>query len=396
MLWIQAVGNDISIDGLNFEGNNKSVYGLKIQETESPYQASVNISNCKFRNMYIPASNPFLSLSFNETTGVFVYGSYNNVIIDKCLFQNITRAKIASAAGSSGLVLSGEVISGKYQATKTATISSCYFENITSGETSAYGSTANIDCDALKFFGGNVFGTDYVDCRASIYGNHFVNCRGRDIKVQADEVTIQANTSSTNILPITNGFGIVQSGKKIGLIDEEGKYLVNPQFDEINYDLLIYLINDGTLYESVNSDYFNIAPIVSRINLSSPEGLTLGSTLGDLINKVNVKEDIFNQYRDTHLVLENIPLTSDATLNFSVQANSHKEVEDGWYLVSVFNSAAPITGFSYTINLSGKGYSKADQVLAAIEKGIKGCATLCVITTMFCKAFLRRWRGLGK
>jgi len=138
MLWIQAGGNDISIDGLNFEGNNKSVYGLKIQETEFSYQASVNISNCKFRNMYIPASNPFLSLSFNETTGVFVYGSYNNVIVDKCLFQNITRAKIDSAAGSSGLVLSGEVINGKHQATKTATISSCYFENISSGETSAY------------------------------------------------------------------------------------------------------------------------------------------------------------------------------------------------------------------------------------------------------------------
>jgi len=218
MLWIQAGGNDINIDGLNFEGNNKSVYGLKIQETVSPYQASVNISNCKFRNMYIPASNPFLSLSFNETTGVFVYGSYNNVIIDKCLFQNITRAKIESAAGSSGLVLSGEVINGKHQATKTATISSCYFENISSGETSAYGSTANIDCDALKFFGGNVSGTDYIDCRASIYGNHFVNCRGRDIKVQADEATIQANTSSTNILPITNGFARINCQISSGIV----------------------------------------------------------------------------------------------------------------------------------------------------------------------------------
>ena len=164
----------------------------------------------------------------------------------------------------------------------------------------------------------------------------------------------------------------VKMGKDWGYVDKEGKVKINPQFDEINYDLLFYLIYDGTFYESVTSDYFNIAPILSRINLSSPEGLTLGSTLGDLIKKVNVKEEIFNQYRDTHLVLENIPLTSDATVNFSVQAKSHKEVEDGWYLVSVFNPSAPITGFSYTINLSGKGYSKADQVLAAIEKGIKG------------------------
>lgn len=186
------------------------------------------------------------------------------------------------------------------------------------------------------------------------------------------EGKVKINPQFDDALPITNGFGIVQSGEKIGLIDAEGKYLVNPQFDDINYDLLYYLLYNGTLYESVVSDYFNIAPIVSRINLSSPEGLSLGSTLGELINKVNVKEETFSQYRQTHLVLDNISITSDATLNFSIQANSHKEVEDGWYLVSVFNSAAPITGFNYSLNLSGKGSGKAEQVLAAIEKTIKG------------------------
>lgn len=195
---------------------------------------------------------------------------------------------------------------------------------------------------------------------------------GKDWGYVDKEGKVKINPQFDAALPLTSGIGIVQSGKKIGFIDQEGKYLVNPQFDNINDDLVLYLINGSTNYESVTSDYFNISPIVSRINLTSPEGLSLGSTLGALITKMNVKEEIFSKYRQTHLILEDINLTSDANLNFSVQANSHKEVEDGWYLVSVFNPAAPITGFNYSIKLYGKGNGKADQVLAAIEKGIKG------------------------
>jgi hypothetical protein len=173
-------------------------------------------------------------------------------------------------------------------------------------------------------------------------------------------------------LPFASGFALVESGKKIGLIDAEGKYLVNPQFDMFNYDLLFYLVFGTTSYESVNTDYFNIAPIVSRINLTSPEGLTLSSTVGDVLTKLKLTEDVFSEYLGQHTVLEGVTLTGDATMNFSVSAGSHKEVEDGWYMVSVFNPSAPVQGYTYEISLSGKGYGKADQVLSAIEKTIKG------------------------
>ena len=162
------------------------------------------------------------------------------------------------------------------------------------------------------------------------------------------------------------------SGEKVGFIDSEGKYLVNPQYDGISDDMLSYIIDGSSSYESVDTDFFNIAPIVSRINLTSPEGLTLASTLGDVTTKLNVSAEIFNQYSETHTVLQNIAITSDASMNFSVQASSHKEVEDGWYLVSVFNPSAPVTGLNYTISLSGRGFDKAEQVVAAIEKTIKG------------------------
>ena len=186
------------------------------------------------------------------------------------------------------------------------------------------------------------------------------------------EGKIKINPQFEGALPIISGVGIVVSGEKVGLIDGEGKYIANPQFDEVSEDLLRLIVFGSSSYESVGTDFFNIAPIVSRINLTSPEGLSLTSTLGDVISKLNVSKEAFSQYRETHTVLEDVAITSDATMNFSVQANSHKEVEDGWYLVSVFNPAAPISGLNYSISLSGRGYDKAEQVLAAIEKTIKG------------------------
>jgi hypothetical protein len=38
----------------------------------------------------------------------------------------------------------------------------------------------------------------------------------------------------------------------------------------------------------------------------------------------------------------------------------------------VFNGAAPVQGYVYTFNLSGRGADKAENVVAAIEKTITG------------------------
>ena len=162
------------------------------------------------------------------------------------------------------------------------------------------------------------------------------------------------------------------SGEKVGFIDAEGKYLINPQYDGISEDMLTYIINGGSTYESVETDFFNIAPIVARVNLNSPEGLTLSSTVGDVVTKLNLTEEVFSEYTTQHTVLEAVPITNDASLDFSVWASSHNEVPDGWYTISVFNAAAPVQGYVYTFNLSGRGADKAENVVAALEKTMTG------------------------
>ena len=186
------------------------------------------------------------------------------------------------------------------------------------------------------------------------------------------EGKIKINPQFKVAIPFISGFATVLSGEKVGFIDVEGKYIVNPQYDGIATDMLSYILDGSSEYESVETDFFNIAPIVARINLTSPEGLTLSSTVGDVITKLKITEEAFSEYTTQHIVLDDVSITNDASLDFSVWASSHNEVPDGWYTVSVFNSAAPVQGYVYTIDLAGRGFEKAEQVVEAIEKTIKG------------------------
>jgi hypothetical protein len=231
MMILQGKGYDIRVDGLNFEGNNKSVFGLKlIEDTESgqPFVSTAKVTNCTFQNLWTPkpagyrrAGDAPVELrgvaGHAEATGLVLYGAWKNAVVDKCTIKNISRergAGVPGGVGTCGITIQGGYYGPvlQYLGCKSGTVSNCYIENITSNEPVEYsneegftGENLNADCDGLKFFGGLTNGSEYINCRASIYGNHFVNCRGRDIKIQADEVTIANNTSSLAVCPIRFG-----------------------------------------------------------------------------------------------------------------------------------------------------------------------------------------------
>ena len=70
-------------------------------------------------------------------------------------------------------------------------------------------SSANMDADGIIIFAGDKRVEsgieEYDKCSASIVGNHFVNCKGRDVKAQMEEIVIQANISHNAIKPINGG-----------------------------------------------------------------------------------------------------------------------------------------------------------------------------------------------
>jgi hypothetical protein len=241
MLFLDGRGNNVAVDGLNFNGNNKSIYGMSVHETTVIHGSFVTVTNCKFQNLYTPSPAGYPNVlveclpvgqrgvnGYGEATGIQLYGGWKNIIVDKCTIKDVSRDEgsgIFGGYGTCGITIQGGYYNSvsDYVGTISGTISNCYIENITSKEppiydpyvfgapartcttTSTSRSTKNVDCDGIKFFGGYITGSDYINCRASIYGNHFVNCRGRDIKIQTDEVTIVNNTSSLSVLPIVDG-----------------------------------------------------------------------------------------------------------------------------------------------------------------------------------------------
>jgi hypothetical protein len=173
-------------------------------------------------------------------------------------------------------------------------------------------------------------------------------------------------------LPYKGKLALVVSGKKAGFIDEEGKYIINPQFDNISNDLVLYMLNGSSEYESVTTDFFNMTSIVNRININTPEGLSLSSKLSDVVAKLKITENEFSQYSTEHLVIKNKKITNDATVGFYVIANAFKDIPDGWYSKKGFDLDAIVQGYAYTISLLGKGSGKEKEVKNAIEKTFSG------------------------
>jgi hypothetical protein len=186
------------------------------------------------------------------------------------------------------------------------------------------------------------------------------------------EGKIVVNPQFDFALPFNGKSALVVSSSKVGFIDVEGKYIINPQFDDVSRDIASYLLNGGSEYSSLVTDFFNLNSIVNRININNPEGLTFNSKLSDVVSKFRKTESDFNQYSTDHLIVSNERITNDASYSFYVIANAYKEIPDGWYTQRVFNSDAEVQGFGYTLSLSGKGIGKETEVKDAIEKSFKG------------------------
>jgi hypothetical protein len=186
------------------------------------------------------------------------------------------------------------------------------------------------------------------------------------------EGKIVINPQFDMALPHNGKLALVLSSRKVGFIDAEGKYIINPQFDAVSEDLVLYMLNGSSEFESVETDFFNITAIVNRININSPEGLSLSSKLSDVVSKLKISENEFSEYSKDHMIKNNEKITNDASVSFYVFANAYKEIPDGWYKKNVFNQDAEVQGYAYAVSLSGKGYGKDKDVIDAIEKSFTG------------------------
>lgn len=203
MMWqLVTNGHNLSIDGLIFNANSKVIYPIWIEENNENV-SSLTVKNSEFLNAYGISGGV---CGYREATGLMCYGAWNSVTVDKCFVKNISReigAGIIGIAGTCGITIQSGFNGGIYIPPRTVSVTNCYIENVTSLEPNT--AAENVDADGLKVFGGNTSGTQYIKTSAVVHGNRFVNCRGRDIKIQNDESIVTNNISHLSILPIRGG-----------------------------------------------------------------------------------------------------------------------------------------------------------------------------------------------
>lgn len=163
---------------------------------------------------------------------------------------------------------------------------------------------------------------------------------------------------------------MVVSSYKLGFVDKEGKYLINPQFEGASEDFAKYLLLGKTSFDSVETDFFNIEALISRIDISSPEGFKSTSKLSDVMTKFNLSESDFSKYSDQHEIISSEKISEDASMDFYIVAEPW--TQKGYYDPWKFDANTSKMVYMYFIKLNGRGFGRVEAVKTAFENSLKG------------------------
>lgn len=180
------------------------------------------------------------------------------------------------------------------------------------------------------------------------------------------EGKIVINPQFDAALPFNGKLALVKSSNKIGFIDEEGKYVINPQFDNVPRDLIIYILNGSSEFESVETDYFNVGAITNRIKNDITDktvaGMSFSTSISEIFAKYKIQSnpDYYFSLNNQELkLISEEKISSDATLDFKIT-------------VMPIERNPVLNGFSYTIKLKGNAYYKANILFKAFETVFNG------------------------
>jgi len=178
-------------------------------------------------------------------------------------------------------------------------------------------------------------------------------------------------------LPFNGGIAWVTVNGKGGFIDKDAKYIVQPQYDAISEDFKTFLLTGGSTFESVNSDYFNLEAIDGRmqkdIQPQSVAGINFNTHMSLILSMFKKTEADFIKNATEHKIISAERISNDATLDFFILGTPWNETYNGKLGFSYSLKDNYIhTGFSYRINLTGKGMGKEDVVLKSFDTALTG------------------------
>lgn len=140
-----------------------------------------------------------------------------------------------------------------------------------------------------------------------------------------------------------------------GFIDYKGAFIGKPKFTGISSDLINYFNNDEAEFETIQTDYFDIASILKEINVDNPGNFKFNQNVSEVLPWLYNKKFPVNQELDlTVFFLKKI--TDEAYLSFYVIRNNENK----------------IVGYWYKVELAGKSFYKPNELEKAFVKNLKG------------------------
>lgn len=225
----------------------------------------------------------------------------------------------------------------------------------------------NPQFEVALYFSGNKLAPVSVDGK---WG--FINKKGSfDITPQYDYAT-----------PFFKGTSIIAlESKGVGFIDDNGNYKVTPEYYDLSEDMVLFLTYKESKYNSVTSEFFNIEPIMTLLNIKTPHGITDKMTYNDILKKFNLKENDVKKSGTTS-VYSYKNLSNDITYSFIIKGMPFNNATESYYdywswsyknvTVKKFDGTKKPTGFEFDFLLHGKGNNKDAMVIEQIKKSLTG------------------------
>lgn len=178
-------------------------------------------------------------------------------------------------------------------------------------------------------------------------------------------------------LPFNGKIAWVMRGGKGGFIDKNAKYVINPQYNSISEDFKAYVLTGTSAYESVNTDYFDLDAIMTRlkkdITANTVAGLNFSTPISTVLKKYKKTEADFKKGSSENELITYERISNDATLDFFILGSPWTENYTGNLSFSyTLKPNYKHSGFSYRIKLTGKALGKEDIVLKTLETALSG------------------------
>lgn len=186
--------------------------------------------------------------------------------------------------------------------------------------------------------------------------------------------TVTINPQFDFALPFNGDIALVSSSDKVGFVNSEGKYVINPQYDGVSQDLSMYMLTGKSLYSYVETDYFNLGVIMERIKREITDktvsGLSFTTPMSVILTKYKKNKDDFSRYSSQHALISEEKLSNDASVDFLIVSEAWRYDYSSYDYV--FNSSASPTAYAFVIHLANKGIGKEDVITEELEKGFPG------------------------